>query len=378
MRYDVVIVGAGIAGCGLAYNLKRLGYKGSVLVIDKEKLNVKNKSYRITFKDTVEKYKLPYEKDYSYLKFHLPGGEIIDIKVKSFLLEYGKTCKFLLQNSDCEFRNEQAINVKESNLVSDKSSYDFKYLIDCSGNNFFVKRLLGETLPMKYWVGFSKILESQNNRVRSFHYFFHEDGCFEDIYQVKDELMYGYWKYTNDADLKLEGESRYDFVENLIEGKKVIKKFVNVVPCAPMFPLIKEKIAFLGDSFGNATTSSAEGIKPILDSSEILAEAIMQSDLKFYERVWKDRYLNSYIRFLALKMARYPDSPFWKSLKERFLPKNLAIYDYLKKDPYTLFKILRNDGSFEMPAEFKKCFSKLNYVILASIYLNLKLKYAMM
>jgi flavin-dependent dehydrogenase len=40
-HYDVIIVGAGIAGSGLAYNLNREGYKGSVLVIDKDGAGIK-------------------------------------------------------------------------------------------------------------------------------------------------------------------------------------------------------------------------------------------------------------------------------------------------------------------------------------------------
>ena len=61
--YDVIIVGAGIAGCGLAYNLKRIGYKGSVLVIDKKEPGANAAyGYRNIEGDIVEEFNLNYQK----------------------------------------------------------------------------------------------------------------------------------------------------------------------------------------------------------------------------------------------------------------------------------------------------------------------------
>jgi flavin-dependent dehydrogenase len=377
-KYEVIIIGSGVAGSGLAYNLKRMGFKGKVLVLDKNKTNPET-SYRITFKDTAKKYKIPYERKYSYLKFYFSEKGLIDFKIDSYLVNYPKFCSYLLDNSGAEYKNEKAIDVRGNLLKTNKNSYEFKYLIDCSGCLFFVKNLEKMSVSHKYWRGYSEIFKTTRNLDKdSFYYFFHEDGSFEDIYPSEKESMYGYWRYAdvkNSIKIKIPKKS---FALKMIGNRELIGRFSNKVSCSPALPLVYKNIAFLGDSFGNATTSSAEGIKPTLDTSEILANAIKMQDLEFYEKTWKKRYLNSYVKFLAFRMIRYPESALLKKIKEKFLPANIAIFDYLEKNPKIFFKILRNDDSFKRPEEFKKCFSKLNVFLLLLMYLKLKMQYAMM
>ncbi|MBR9706434.1 hypothetical protein GOV14_05340 [Candidatus Pacearchaeota archaeon] len=369
----VIIIGKGIAGAGLAYNLEKQGFKGKVLIID-SKEELEKDSYRITFEDTINKYKLPYDKIYPKLFFHLPTKEIIDIKVDSYLLDYDKTCKYLLKKSKVEVRNEKALNVKGRFLQTDKNIYRFEYLVDASGNRFFLRKLLKLKLPVKYWIGKSKIFKANSNEDKEFHYFFNEDGFFEDVYQVKDKLMYGFWKYVEMNNIAFNGPKN-SVALDMIKGKKQVHEFNNLVPCSPVLPLVYKRYAFLGDSFGNATTASAEGIKPIMDSSEILAFAIKNSDLNWYETNWKKAYLNKYLKFLAFKMVRYPSTDFWSKIKKNFLPRNLSIYRYLKSHPEVLWKILRGE-TFVADKEFKRAGSTLNQMASAWIYLKLKLQYA--
>ena len=376
-KYNVIIIGAGIAGSGLAYNLKNLSYDKNVLIIDKKNLEKNSDEYRITFKEIVNKYKLPYEKKYNSLKFHFSEDGVIDINGNFFLLDYKRVCHSLIKNSSFEFRNEKAIDIKENTLITDKNSYAFDYLIDCSGSHFFFKKIKNKKLPIKYWIGYSKILKSDNSLSKnSFHYFFHEDGVFEDIYSMGDKIMYGYWKYVNKIDFNLINTEGKSLARKMINDKYILKQFTNIVPCSPAFPLKYKNIAFLGDSFGNSTPSGAEGIRPILNSSELLSHSIKKHNLDLYEKEWKEKYLNSYIKFLAFRMIRYPSSNFFKEIKKRFLPNNSVVYNYLKKDPELLLKIIKNEDTFKSPQEFKKCFNKLNIILLALLYYGLKLKYA--
>ena len=378
-KYDVIIIGAGIAGCGLAYNLKKIGYKGKILIIDKTNLDTKKFSYRITFRDTVEEYNLPYETEYSSLKFHFSKKGIIELNVSSFLIDYNKLCTYLLKKSSLESRNEEALDIKKNSLVTNKSIYTFKYLIDCSGGSFFLRKLKKLKFPRKYWIGHSKIFKlSKNSDKKSLHYFFYEDGSFEDIYQSKNKLMYGYWKYVDKNNFGRMECPKESPAQKIIGKGKIIKEFSNRVPCSPALPLVYKNIVCLGDSFGNATTSSAEGIKPILNSSQILAYAIRKEDLKFYEKIWKKRYLNSYIKFLAFRMIRYPSSDFFKKIKKGILPNNSKIFNGFKKHPEALFNVLRNNSSFKTPKEIKQNFGIMSSILLVILYLNLKFKYKLM
>lgn len=377
-KYEVIIIGSGIAGSGLAYNLKKIGFNGEVLVIDKNSRENKL-SYRISFKDPVEKYNLPYEFKYKSLKWHFSKRGMIELNVESFLMNYNKICSYLLEESNFEFRNEEAIDVKNNYLKTDKNVYRFKYLIDCSGNAFFGRKLRKMKIPFKYWLGYSRVVDSTVDLERnSLHYFFHEDGFFEDIYPLKNRVMYGYWRYCDKKNLKRVELPKETSAQKIVGDGRIVTEFSNNVPCSPTLPLVFKNIAFLGDSFGNATTSSAEGIKPILDSSEILAYALEKQNLKIYEKVWKREYLDSYIKFLAFRMVRYPNSDFFKRIKKKIMPDNVKIFENFKENPEILFKILRNESSFKPPKDFRNNSGKVGLILMASIYLNLKLKYAFM
>ena len=64
--YDAVIVGAGIAGTGLAYNLSQRCPERSVLVIDKKGPGGnKGHNLRTTFESTIKKYRLPFFHKYT-------------------------------------------------------------------------------------------------------------------------------------------------------------------------------------------------------------------------------------------------------------------------------------------------------------------------
>ncbi len=149
--YDVIIVGAGIAGCGLAYNLKRIGYKGSVLVIDKKGVGANvGYGYRNTFKEIIDEYGLLYEHKYEGLKYCMDDKEYMTIDAPFYFVNYQKICKTLIMRSFINFKKEEAIYIKDNNLKTKKSDYKFRYLVDCSGNNFFLKNILKQNKPSMF------------------------------------------------------------------------------------------------------------------------------------------------------------------------------------------------------------------------------------
>jgi flavin-dependent dehydrogenase len=150
--------------------------------------------------------------------------------------------------------------------------------------------------------------------------------------------------------------------KKLISQPNIIKSSCVIGPVAPVLPLVYRNCAFLGDSFGNATPSNGEGIRPILDSAEMLADAIKNGNLKQYEKNWKRKYLDLYIKYLAIKLD---------------LPNRLKFLKIAKDYPELFTKILKNEP-FELPKEVKKQIPKSVIAKQIYNYLRLKAKYALM
>jgi glycine/D-amino acid oxidase-like deaminating enzyme len=152
--YDTTIIGAGIAGCGLAYNLRKFGYKGKILIIEKYTPGANAAyGYRNTFKKTIEEYNLPYIKKFKKLKMGEFSGIKLDVNLDFYLIDYSRICNHLIKNLEITFKREEVIFVKDRTLTTNKESYKFHYLIDASGFSFFLKKQLRMKLPEKYYIG---------------------------------------------------------------------------------------------------------------------------------------------------------------------------------------------------------------------------------
>jgi len=339
-KYDVIIIGAGIAGTGLAYNLNKLGYKGSVLVIDKKIGNNAGSGYRNTFKETINEYKLPYIHKYDGMAFCIKDKEETFLKNPFYFIDYKKICTHLIKNSNSLLQCEEAKKVEEAKLTTNKATYQFKYLIDCSGSNFFLKKILKQPLPSIYWFGELKVYKKKTKPSKYFHFIVEKKGFVKDIYVIKNKIIYGKWEYGHIKNLTKKFP-KSNFCEKIIKNAKIVEKKKIILPANPSLPLVYKNYAFLGDSFGNATCISGEGIRPILNSSKILAASIKSGSLKSYEKKWKEKYLDDYIRYLALR----------KNSKNRF-----KIVRLLKPYPKILLKISRNEG-VSIPKKVRKKFS---------------------
>ncbi len=114
----------------------------------------------------------------------------------------------------------------------------------------------------------------------------------------------------------------------------------------------------------------------ILDSSKILAEAIIKGELKEYEKEWKNRFFKGYYDSLVGRMDIYSTLRINKLLKaypsyEEFL---MAFGNH--KD--LVLKRLRNE-EYSMPPDIKEKFPLFSLLVRQSIYrFYLKLKYAKM
>lgn len=362
-HYDVIIIGAGIAGCGLAYNLNRIGYKGKILVIDKEEVGANaGFIYRNTFKKIIDKYNLTHE--------HIFDGVVlgsyknpITIKTKMYFISYPKTCNHLLKHSRAEYKNETAINTKSHTLKTSHNNYSFKYLVDCSGTNFFLRKLLKLPLPFKYWIGKVRKIEGESPvKDNFFYYLYAGKNYMEDFYRINNNISQGDWTWSNNQNFNKIKSYKKNFFHTKIINEKIINEKNISIPASPVLPLVYKNYAFLGDSFGNASSSACEGIRPILESSELLANAIKQNNLRSFQKKWKKGNINKNIKQLSTKVSN----------KER-----LDIIEIFRNDTEIL-KDLMTSKKNQIPKNFYKQIPTKTKIKILYNLLYLKIKYSIM
>jgi len=375
--YDVIIVGAGIAGCGLAYNLKRMGYDGNILIIDKEEVGANAAyGYRNTCEKIAKEYNLPYEHVYKGIKIGTEDKTHFILNRKFYFIDYKKACRMLLKNSNFEYKKEKAVRINKSILETDKNQYFFKILVDCSGSDFFGKRQLKQKLPFRYWVGKTTVLKNILKDKDYFYYQINDSGFIEDLYPLKNKTLQGKWMYSEKNDLNSIIPEKNTIFGEKINNPILKKDYCVIYPATPVLPLVHKNIAFLGDSFGNPVTTSGCGIKVILDSSKILAKSIKKDDLKSYEKIWRKKYLDIFIRYLSLKYYTFHKLKFFKNLKKTVSWKELAFQ--FEKYPELFNIMFDGEENFKLPTGMKKAFSKSSKIFMIMYFSYLKLKYFLM
>ncbi len=372
--YDVIIIGAGIAGCGLAYNLKEIGYRGSVLVIDKKEVGA-NAGYggRNTNKETVKKYDLKYLHIFDGIKVGAYDETYMTIKNKFYFIDYKKSCQNFIKKSHYAFKQEVAIDIGNKILITNKKQYKFRYIIDASGHNFFIRKKLNKPLPSRYWIGTTSVLK---NKLQLNNYFYHQFSnteYLEDLYPLKNTTLHGHWEYVKKIEPKTIHAPQKTLINKFIKTPIVEKKFRVAIPCSPVPPIIEKQYVCLGDSFGNAYTSSACGIQPIMESSVILANAIKSNNLDLFGKQWKNKYCNNYMKFLVSKIDGFHNKKIMRLIKR--YPDRTTVLKLMSKHPTTFLKIFNSDNSIKMPQNIKKEFPRRQKLFQAAYWTFLKLKY---
>ncbi len=373
MEYDAVIIGSGIAGAGLAYNLRGSGLK--VLVLD-NKNSSSDETYRVrnTFPEIVEKYRLPVQKKMKGIKIGSYQDIYLKLEMPMYLLDYEDCCNDLLSRSGAVFKKEKAIDLRSNHLLTDKGKYRYKNLIDCSGKGFFLRKKLNLNLPFRFWLGDLRVYEnSESIEEDYFYYMFGDKGFFEDLYFHNNKIICGRWQYTADLNFNNIEKTRRTLADMYTDQKHITQTGA-IIPCTPAFPIVikKRNIAFLGDSFGNASTASAEGIRFILDSSEILAKAIRLGDLGIYEKLWKKTYFRIYMVHLASRLDRYTSHWLKKLIP---YPQNQDIIRLFSKYPSAMKSFIKTSRKIKLPKEVSSKYPVYQKISLLLNYLKLQLKY---
>ncbi len=372
--YDVIIVGAGIAGTGLAYNLSQICPNKSVLVIDKNELG-SNQGHSIRIlTQKLENYNLNYIHKYDGIKVGAYDNIFFTIKKNVHVIDYKNTCNSFLSQSNAVFKREKAIRIKNKCLETNGHKYNFKYLIDCSGKNFFLRKILNKQLPFRYWLGKVRILKNDNNiKTNYLYHMFNDNGDVEEINPIQGNIAYGLWKYEKKVDF--DSIKFQPIYKKLINNLEVLKENNAVIPVTPVLPLRYNNFAFLGDSCGNASSSMAFGVTPTLEASEVLSHAIKKNKLSEFEKIWKKRFINAQVRNLVSKLDRNNNPRFMKYIKN--YPTTPEVILKFRKYPSLFFKLMENyTFSYdEIPKDILRIYPKRQKLFQLYYYIFLKLKY---
>lgn len=316
MKTDVLILGGGIAGAALSFNLRRKGYAGKILIMERERAGSNiGYGYRNTFREVIESYDLPFVRVYSGLRDGVisKGGLFwCDVDAPLYFYDYSAACESLLARSDVELHVDTAVDIDEkaSILQGSKGPVEYRVMVDCTGYRAWSRARLGLPIPEKYYVGRTfRVPKARSASLPDIYtedriiWYFESGGYTEEIYALGDELLGGIWDFSKSPEKRLEVRNdgllaKFGFNPLLDPGKMTPV----VLPSEPAFPMFFRNIAYLGDSCGQATPSSSEGTRPILEASEVLAEVIVSgSDLSEYQRRWVRKNLLAYSLHKAFK-----------------------------------------------------------------------------
>lgn len=310
------------------------------MLLDKLSLAA-NKAHntKTVFRKLLDEYGIEAYHEYKGIVF-AGYNDRFTIKHPAYSVKYDAMCNHLLSGSNAVFRQEKAIDVHDDILITDKSRYRFRYLVDCTGRSFFLRKKFKLPVSTRFWLANLSILKNNTDIGTDYLYWLtDEKGYFEEFCPFKDHLAVGDYQYTDSLDFKKITPPKNLLRDTLVKKKIVLEKSFGIIPNSPHFPMVfRERYIFLGDSFGNAATGSAYGTEPILETSKILAWCIKENRLGMYEKLWKQKYLEAYIRYLAMKYDSYNNSALLEKIKA--YRNKQSIMRFFKKNPDVALKFL--------------------------------------
>jgi flavin-dependent dehydrogenase len=378
-NYDVIIIGAGIAGASLAYSLQKEQKEQKILIIDQKEIGA-NEAYgcRNALPQNVKKFNLPYE--HKFKGFYIDAYEkpIIKYEHDFYHVNYKKACKQLIKKSKSIFKKEKAKNYHKNILQTNKNNYKFKYLIDCSGHSLFLKKLHSLKKPFKYWYGKYKIFENKTDLDTDYyHSVFGEIGFFEEFYVTPKKIRYCRWVYGEKPDFNKFNKIKHFTNQEKFKKLPLLSKGKCILPCSFVLPFAhKRNVISFGDSSGMAPPHGACGFNRYLEWSENLAKSITNNKIKEFEKKWKKENMKKDMLELVLKEDIHGNPKLIKKIKN-YPPYLKLLKKAINQWPELHLNMLLNDN-MNPPKEFQKSFPKRRYIFVAYYYLKLRIKYLLM
>ena len=285
-NFDVIIIGAGPAGLGSAYNLAKKGIK--VLVIEERQLGKTDKTW-LTFLSVLKKYNLEENIvnriDTLTFRSYLGGVYHLDGEITATIDEK-KALKNLASQA---VSNGAKINTRESfvnykylqgiiAINTSKETYGAKLMIDAMGAESHILGSLGFSNPKVnmgcYACEVQGLKIPDRHKVIIYDSFFPGNDYFWVVPQTNARAIVGIFSFKTLNQITLVTAKRR--LQKYMEVNKLNGRIVGIkkgnIPLGPQKYCSAERIISIGDSANTALPSSGFSFAACLKDSEILAD----------------------------------------------------------------------------------------------------------
>ena len=348
MQFDVAIVGAGIAGNSVAYELAKKGYK--VIVLEKKKEIGGKICGGLVSRRVINLQKtdaIVNEIKGAYI--HFPNEKEICIggdKTYAYVIDRDKFLYEIAEKAMAEgaiYKLSFSVRKIHQNKIYGKEDIKFDYLIGTDGAKSKVAELfdMGKINYINAIQGEGKKLEEDFVRV-----------------YLDNELFPNFFGWVIPADEKARiglGCQSKKLKEKInIFARKIDRKISNykagLIPCG-MRKFYRKNLALIGDAAGQVKATSGGGIYASLLASKILAENF--PNFKMYERIFMEKFGKELKRHLLMRRI-------YRKLKNDDLN---FIANYIEKN----VKLINKYGDIDYQWKVAKEFIKKNPKFLVSL-----------
>ncbi len=325
-EYEIAIIGGGVAG--LVFSTFVNDYP--TILLEKEKIDTTaGVSYKSTFPDIVASLSLEEFSVAKYTSFCMRSVndyhtavhcdriifELIDIgQFKGYLKEQAQQSSTVREQCEVvDIRSGPGHYIIEALDGGDeRREYAAHYIVDASGSAFLSRKIFQLPHSDMYIHMLGRVIEGGYHgdammlqfiggmddwRCGASLYPFHKHDCWFGI---------GHHLPHRESPLELLREQFYRAVdlpimEGVIEGGEQRSWDHGISPCGISTPLVYDRIIYIGDSAGQATPWTIEGIRPTLEACVMAAEAVKKSIaandpelLWIYQEAWDAKYQQTY------------------------------------------------------------------------------------
>jgi flavin-dependent dehydrogenase len=371
-QYDVIVIGGGVAGLSTAANIT----EGKVLVLEKERIKTKEKRHlRFTFLNSMARFGLSncICARYNVLSLRSLSGSTFDFEFDDFemsLLDLGKinsTLKKHIEKTQEVRERTEVFDITQSNhgleveisRDNKRETISTKYLVDASGNSFFTRR--------KFNLDFSDFLCAC--LAATFKGGYIGESQVLTFILPTSQFQFGGWLFpfdTNNYEFgvadgwrkiisspinklhRLYGDiQKHPALNDIIQDSKKQEWDTGIVPVGISYPLVFNRICYVGDTVGQATPWYIEGVRPILETSIMCAQAINAS-LKRNDKSLLSTYQKRWDSIYGEVFQTYNYKTKWtKNTKEWEMTSVQHTVSEFKRDKTHLLDLLRYDKMSE-------------------------------
>ena len=301
MEYDVIIIGAGIAGATCGYLLKKQNKK--VLIIEKEKIKNKDKlcgglltkkSYDLFFEIFENKKELNFQHQNNFIINNLDKKITIE---NDFYSIYRKDLDDYVLNKYLNIGgeiidgiNSYTLKINSNTLILDNHTYKYKYLIGADGVFSNLRKLITGRIQNR---NFAYEIVSDKKSILEVYFFNKFKGYGWIIPNYKNSMI-----GVGDVSQSTKIDIYLDNFLNVINVKKNNLRGA-FLPTGDDIYLNYKNIFFVGDSAGLISPIIGEGIYYALLSSKILSENIEKNYklkcFKMIHQIRREKYIKKFI-----------------------------------------------------------------------------------